>query len=132
MKKLMILSFIAAAILVACNKKAVPTTNPDGTTGKTEAVKTEPAKTAEQNKADAEAKQKIEAATRSLDTAPTEMDNGKNVYTTKCTSCHAMKNTGDYTFSQWQGILRSMVPKAKLSGDEEKQVTAYIRANAKQ
>src|SRR5687768_6864948 len=100
MKKLMILSFAAAAILVACNKKAVPTTATDGSTGKTEAAKVEPAKTAEQNKADAEAKQKIEVATRSIEPAPimTEMDNGKNVYTTKCTSCHAMKNTGDYTF----------------------------------
>jgi cytochrome c5 len=134
MKKLMILSFIAGAVLVACNKKVVPSSGTDGSTGKTEAAKVETTKTDEQNKADADAKQKIEAATRSVEPAPimTDMDNGKNVYTTKCASCHAAKNTGDFTFFQWQGILRSMVPKAKLSADEERQVTAYIKANAKQ
>jgi hypothetical protein len=139
MKKLMTLSFIAATILVACSKKAVPTTGATTTSGKTETVKTEVAQPSEKSKADIEAKQKIEAtektpATPASPASPvmTEMDNGKSLFITKCTSCHAAKNTSDFTFSQWQGILRSMVPKAKLSSDEEKQLTAYIKANAKQ
>ena len=43
----------------------------------------------------------------------------------------ALKNTGDFTEAQWDGILKAMAPKAKLSGDETKQVEAYIKANAK-
>ena len=62
----------------------------------------------------------------------TMMDNGKNVFVTKCGKCHALKNTGDYTANQWDGILKAMAPKAKLSGDETRQVEAYIKANAKQ
>jgi len=133
MKKLIVSSFVLMAVVVACTKKAVPTT---GTTPeKTAIAKTEPAKTEEEIKADIEAKAKAETAqkttvaTRGLDG---DLDNGKNVFTTKCTSCHAAKNPGDYTFFRWENILRSMVPKAKLSAEEEKQVTAYIKANAKQ
>ncbi|HEV7782460.1 MAG TPA: hypothetical protein VGO58_14395, partial [Chitinophagaceae bacterium] len=91
-------------------------------------------KTDAENKADAETKAKIEAAERPANLPPvmSDMDNGKSLLMGKCTGCHLMKNAGDYTFSQWQNILRSMVPKAKLSGEEEKQLTAYIKANAKQ
>lgn len=131
MKKLITLSFICVTGLIACTKKVVPTTQA------TPAVKNETvgneAKSAAQIQADIEAKKKIEAEeTKTWTPVMTETENGRIIFTTKCTKCHEMKKTGNYTIVQWDNILRSMVPKAKLSADEEKQVTAYIKANAKQ
>lgn len=133
MKKLLTTSFILAAMLVACTKKVVPDTG--AASDKSQPAKVDAAKTEAEIKADAEAKAKIEAGEEPASPATpvmSDMERGKSIITGKCTGCHAMKNTGDYTFSQWQNILRSMVPKAKLSGEEEKQLTAYIKANAKQ
>ena len=56
---------------------------------------------------------------------------GKTVYTTRCNRCHGLKNTENYTEQQWTGILKNMIPKARLNEDESKQVTAYVMANAK-
>lgn len=56
---------------------------------------------------------------------------GKTVYTTRCGRCHGLKNTEAYTPQQWEGILKSMIPKAKLNETEGQQVTAYVMANAK-
>src|SRR5690348_3290377 len=102
MKKLIVSSFVLMAVAVACTKKAVPTTGT--TTEKTETAKTEPAKTPEQIQADIDAKNKVEAAQKTVATRGLDgdLDNGKNVFTTKCTSCHAAKNPGDYTFSRWE------------------------------
>lgn len=56
---------------------------------------------------------------------------GQVVYETKCTRCHALKVVDLYTPQRWDGILKIMVPKAKLTESEAGQVTAYVRANAK-
>src|SRR4051812_2411091 len=56
---------------------------------------------------------------------------GKNLYDGKCGRCHGLKNTADYTADRWDGIMRSMAPKAKLSEEETLQVTAYVKAFAK-
>jgi cytochrome c5 len=60
-----------------------------------------------------------------------EEDMGKTVYTSKCNKCHAAKKVNNYTLVQWESILKTMVPNAKLSGDEEMVLLTYIRANAK-
>ncbi|MFN8289211.1 MAG: hypothetical protein U0U70_03020 [Chitinophagaceae bacterium] len=59
-------------------------------------------------------------------------EKGSGIYSVKCSRCHAAKDPGNYTWSQWGGILKKMVPNAKLTSDEEDYVRAYIKANAKQ
>ena len=56
---------------------------------------------------------------------------GQTVYINRCGRCHGLKKTENYTSQQWENILKSMIPKAKLNDDEAKQVTAYVMANAK-
>jgi cytochrome c5 len=56
---------------------------------------------------------------------------GQIVYSNRCGRCHYLKTARDYTPQQWENILKSMIPKAKLNDDEAKQVTAYVMANAK-
>lgn len=56
---------------------------------------------------------------------------GQTVYTSRCGRCHGLKKTENYTAQQWDNILKSMIPKAKLNDDEARQVTAYVMANAK-
>ena len=56
---------------------------------------------------------------------------GQTVYTNRCGRCHNLKTTTDFTPKQWEGILQSMIPKAKLDDTQAKQVTAYVMANAK-
>jgi mono/diheme cytochrome c family protein len=56
---------------------------------------------------------------------------GKTVYTNRCGRCHGLKNTQRYTVSEWDNILKSMIPKARLNEEQASQVTAYVHANAK-
>ena len=62
---------------------------------------------------------------------PSELEMGRSVYTSNCTKCHAAKNVKNYTFARWESILKTMVPNAKLTTEEESYLVAYIRANAK-
>jgi cytochrome c5 len=144
MKKWMTLCFICAAIFVACNKKAAPGAGANGnrSNNSTDAAVTnaDVEKNAATEKAAAEA---MKAADKKADEPgsnpvipdfpdkPSDEESGLVVYKAKCTTCHAAKTVNAYTFNQWHGILKSMVPKAKLSSDEENQVVAYIKANAK-
>ena len=56
---------------------------------------------------------------------------GLTIYTTKCARCHEAKDVTEYTTRSWEGILKSMIPKAKLTEEESRQVTAYVMAHAK-
>lgn len=67
-------------------------------------------------------------ATRSIDVVA---DQGKQVYQAKCGKCHGLKNPGDFTSDQWDGILKKMAPNARLTSEETEQVTAYVRSLAK-
>ena len=51
---------------------------------------------------------------------------GKGIYTTKCSKCHATKDVTAFTTTRWEGILQKMIPKAKLNETESQQVTAYV------
>lgn len=62
---------------------------------------------------------------------PALVEAGKNVYAAKCTKCHAAKVVENYTADRWAGILKSMIPKAKLDETEAAQVTAFVTAGAK-
>src|SRR5688572_9229915 len=60
-----------------------------------------------------------------------ETNAGKTVYTTRCGSCHTLKPVDKYTAAQWENILKSMIPKAKLSEHEATDVSDYIMKHAK-
>lgn len=115
MKKSIVILILALSVW-ACHRKTIPSsdsnviisnkTNTEETKTKTEITKTEASGT---------------------DLAAV----GKTVYTTRCNRCHGLKNTENFTQQQWDNILKSMIPKARLNDDEAKQVTAYVMANAK-
>jgi len=138
MKKLMLFSLAVVLIAVACTKKMAPATTGTETTpmkspDSDKEKSSEPEKTGEPGKTAEPSLPALPPAKpmSSLPNKPSEEETGKNVYSAKCGTCHALKNTGSYTFNQWEGILKKMVPNAKLSGDEENQVVAYIKANSK-
>lgn len=56
---------------------------------------------------------------------------GQTVYANRCGRCHGLKKTENYTTQQWENILKSMIPKAKLNDDEAREVTAYVLEHAK-
>ena len=100
-------TIVTLALLVfACSRKTVDTSQTaTNTTPVTEAAKTD-------------------AAHAAL------VEQGKGIYTTKCSRCHATKNVAAYTPARWEGILKNMIPKAKLNEAEAQQVTAYVMENA--
>jgi uncharacterized membrane protein len=54
------------------------------------------------------------------------VEQGKGIFTTKCSKCHATKDVTAFTTTRWEGILQKMIPKAKLNETESQQVTAYV------
>lgn len=101
------------AIAIACHKKAVPTVA--DRTEQPPPPPSTPPPGVEMRPAFTEA----------------EITAGKTVYETKCTRCHTAKPVENYTTQRWPGILKSMVPKAKLDSIATRQVTAYVMTNAK-
>jgi mono/diheme cytochrome c family protein len=137
MKRIIVLFVLTTLIAVACTKKSIPTTSGSGSGAATSPTKTtgaekksEPDKTSEPDKPSVAAQPTAPTAP-TVPNKPSDEEMGKNVYTTKCGKCHALKNVGSFTYTQWEGILKSMVPKAKLTADEENQVVAYIKSNSK-
>lgn len=64
-------------------------------------------------------------------TNPEVASAGQTVYSNRCGRCHGLKKTEKYTAQQWENILKSMIPKAKLNDDEAREVTAYVLEHAK-
>lgn len=54
------------------------------------------------------------------------LNSGKLIFDTKCQKCHATENAKDYTTEQWAHILPEMSKKARLSTEEDANITAYI------
>ncbi|SRR5260221_11415140 len=106
MKKVLALSVFIVILTAACHKKAVPATTQTTTIDSASAV-------------------------AAVSTDPVVIEAGHAIFTTKCTKCHALKVVDNYTTDRWTGILKSMIPKAKLDDTESGQVTAYVMANAK-
>jgi cytochrome c5 len=95
----------------ACSPKTAPTT----TSTETKTSAPEPAT----------------AGVSASSTATTMIEAGHTVYDTRCGRCHGLKDVTKYTAQQWDGILKAMIPKAKLDETQAAQVTAYVMANAR-
>lgn len=121
MKKIVTITVIAL-ITFACSHTMQPTTTETKKTTTTETTDTQ-----------TKIKDETVVAPTAADAAHADMATaGKTIYTTRCAKCHAAKDVTAYTSERWDGILKSMIPKAHLNDDEAKQVTAYVKANAKQ
>lgn len=57
------------------------------------------------------------------------LEQGRRVYVTSCTQCHAAVHIARYSRSDWQGeILPEMAHEARLNPQEERALIAYIEA----
>lgn len=136
MKKLIILSFICAVGVISCGKKIMPES---GSGNQSKPVNDKETKTATQSSNTNTSATTTPSFNNMQKSAPqpdqgprsVSMEAGKTVFVTKCASCHALKNPGDYTVDQMNTILQAEIPKAKLSSKEAEQVTAYLLANSK-
>ncbi|MER3465405.1 MAG: hypothetical protein C4329_14335 [Chitinophagaceae bacterium] len=115
MKKIAIVVTIAGAVF-ACSPKTAPTTSTTNTTNTTSTTSTSSNSTNTNSSASASTASTIEA--------------GHVVYDNRCGRCHGLKDVTKYTTAQWDGILKSMIRKAKLDDTQAQQVTAYVMANA--
>jgi cytochrome c5 len=109
MKKIMLLFIAGPLIIASCHKKAVP-----AITERKEFP--EPPKPG-QAMADPGTPEFIAA--------------GKILYEGKCNRCHDLRAPDVYSPERWTSILKLMIPRARISDDQGKQVTAYVMANAK-
>jgi cytochrome c5 len=117
MKKLLSVLFMSALVIIACSKKTVATKE----VSTTKNISANPS---------------IIPAPENPGSTPEVNDvsliaAGKTIYETKCTRCHGMKPTVAYTADRWNGILKLMAPRARLTETETQQVTAFVRANSK-
>lgn len=109
------ITIVTLALLVfACSRK---TTNTAQTTTTTPATTTEASASASETAGNTEHASLVEQ--------------GKIVYTTRCNRCHGLKDVTAFTTTRWDGILKNMIPKAKLDATQAQQVTAYVMENAR-
>lgn len=116
--KYLLLLMAMTTMIGACSKKTMSSksTQPTATTTTTPPpdTKKEPAT---ETKVDANESEMVLA--------------GRKIYTTKCTKCHEAKPVENWNTTAWNNILKSMIPKARLTEEESKQVTTYVMINAK-
>lgn len=113
MKRITILFSIVAIVAIACHKKAMPVVTDRTVQPPAPVVVAPPA---------------VDSSAINL---AADLTAGKTLYETKCTHCHPAKEVSTYTAERWPNILRSMIPRSKLTEVETRQVTAYVMANAK-
>jgi cytochrome c2 len=55
---------------------------------------------------------------------------GKTIFQGRCARCHDLPLPDQYTVPRWEGILASMMPKARLTKEQQVHITAYLKAHA--
>jgi hypothetical protein len=55
---------------------------------------------------------------------------GKSVFINRCGRCHGLPDLASYTTKIWEGILESMIPRARIEQQNAVHVRAYVMANA--
>ena len=53
---------------------------------------------------------------------------GREVFTTKCVTCHVAQPIPKYSVSEWRGIVGKMAGRAKLSETDRAELLAYLTA----
>lgn len=59
-------------------------------------------------------------------TTQSDLDEGKKIYTTKCTKCHEEMKITPRSEKSWIHEIDEMSPKAELTADEKLKLTKYI------
>lgn len=59
-------------------------------------------------------------------TSENDLKEGKTIFETKCTRCHASKEIVTRTEENWRRNIDKMAPKAKLSAEEKDKLTKYV------
>ncbi len=108
MFKLFLIGFIIFFAIIACNKKAVPVITER---------KVDPPKIV------------VSVYPPNPAIAP-DTAIGKEVFITRCGRCHALPKPAQFNFDRWDDILSAMVPRARLSAEQNAHITAYIKTNA--
>lgn len=125
MKKLS--AILLVTVLMACHTTKIPVTE-NKTVSKT-TVTTTTTTTATTNEVDpkwTKAQTKVPGITMQ------ELENGKKLYVQNCASCHALKNTEDFTADEWEPIVTRMLRKAHISDEKEKKlIHDYVVASSK-
>lgn len=70
----------------------------------------------------------IAAAAR---TSAEVLNEGRVIYTTRCTDCHNAVAVAAHTRAEWPGIIRRMAPESDLTPQQEQAVRAYVMAFAR-
>ncbi len=132
---------IALTVLVwGCAHKSTPTTSATGISSnsgsvvntpstppvKTETVVTSTAPVGSVPSTPAGTRTPVEGST----TKSPEML-GQSTFNAKCSKCHGLKVTTDYTADRWISIMQVMAGKAQLDNTEKENVLAYVKANSK-
>ena len=111
-------------IVFACSKKTITTTETK-TQGPADKADSEPESALIEEKLISNTPVKTDPAHNDMLVA------GQRVYTAYCGRCHALNPVEKFTAHQWEGILKNMIPKAKLNTKQSEQVTTFVMANAK-
>ncbi|MGS0689272.1 molybdopterin-dependent oxidoreductase [Shewanella sp. 30m-9] len=75
----------------------------------------------------------LAAALKSIKSVKQQVQSkGEKIFYHACTMCHAAPNPADHSYKQWQGITRSMFPRAGLNPDEQAEVLKFLQQHAKQ
>ena len=139
MNKIITTLVIITILIVSCAKKMTPASG-NTSTQNTGSVQPANAPIAEQQpttkitalpattvatNATAQAAKQTRGGTLTLE------QKGQSIYNVKCSQCHGLKVTTDYTWERWATVMQLMAVRANLSEEEKENVLAYVKANAK-
>lgn len=103
MKKFFVIA-ILVLIVIACNKKAMPAMSD---------------RTVDPPKPESP-----------VTNVKPDLAQGKIIFTNKCGKCHDLPDPAKYKAERWDGILRTMIPRAGLNRVQEVHLAAYVKENA--
>ena len=104
-KSIFVFAFSTLIIFTACSHKSTPTV--------------------------AAAPQQTSAQINMMTVSSPAVAEGEKTYNAKCGRCHELKSPSEFTVKDWNSIMRSMAPKAKLTEEERTNVMAYVVQNAR-
>ncbi len=55
---------------------------------------------------------------------------GKSVFIARCARCHDLPLPDQYTASEWEGILSTMMTRARLNNEQKIHIAAYLKTHA--